>query len=321
VQLPAGQWALGTVAANGRSFPAMLVEGESVVDLSALGVESVAALLADWDASVGRLERVASEGSVEPTPLADLRVLAPYLPPQILQSGANYRTHVIDLAVDREIGLRPGMSRDELRAEAEAMMDARIAGGEPYVFLGALSALAGPFDDVVLPPEGDHDWELELAAVIGRGGRHVPVETALEHVAGYTICNDLTTRDLVQRVDLPAIGSDWLRSKNSPTFLPTGPWIVPAAFVADPSDLRITLKLNGEAMQDESTRDMIFGVARLVSYVSHWVGLRAGDLLLTGSPAGNGSHYGRYLRDGDVLEGSINGLGEQRNRCVEERAQ
>jgi 2-keto-4-pentenoate hydratase/2-oxohepta-3-ene-1,7-dioic acid hydratase in catechol pathway len=299
----------------------MLVEGESVVDLSALGVESVAALLADWDASVGRLERVASEGSVEPTPLADLRVLAPYLPPQILQSGANYRTHVIDLAVDREIGLRPGMSRDELRAEAEAMMDARIAGGEPYVFLGALSALAGPFDDVVLPPEGDHDWELELAAVIGRGGRHVPVETALEHVAGYTICNDLTTRDLVQRVDLPAIGSDWLRSKNSPTFLPTGPWIVPTAFVADPSDLRITLKLNGEAMQDESTRDMIFGVARLVSYVSHWVGLRAGDLLLTGSPAGNGSHYGRYLRDGDVLEGSINGLGEQRNRCVEERAQ
>jgi 2-keto-4-pentenoate hydratase/2-oxohepta-3-ene-1,7-dioic acid hydratase in catechol pathway len=299
----------------------MLVEGESVVDLSALGVESVAALLADWDASVGRLERVASEGSVEPTPLADLRVLAPYLPPQILQSGANYRTHVIDLAVDREIGLRPGMSRDELRAEAEAMMDARIAGGEPYVFLGALSALAGPFDDVVLPPEGDHDWELELAAVIGRGGRHVPVETALEHVAGYTICNDLTTRDLVQRVDLPAIGSDWLRSKNSPTFLPTGPWIVPTAFVADPSDLRITLKLNGEAMQDESTRDMIFGVARLVSYVSHWVGLRAGDLLLTGSPAGNGSHYGRYLRDGDVLEGSINGLGEQRNRCVEERPQ
>lgn len=321
MQLPAGQWALGTVAANGRSFPAMLVEGESVVDLSALGVESVAALLADWDASVGRLERVASEGSVEPTPLADLRVLAPYLPPQILQSGANYRTHVIDLAVDREIGLRPGMSRDELRAEAEAMMDARIAGGEPYVFLGALSALAGPFDDVVLPPEGDHDWELELAAVIGRGGRHVPVETALEHVAGYTICNDLTTRDLVQRVDLPAIGSDWLRSKNSPTFLPTGPWIVPTAFVADPSDLRITLKLNGEAMQDESTRDMIFGVARLVSYVSHWVGLRAGDLLLTGSPAGNGSHYGRYLRDGDVLEGSINGLGEQRNRCVEERPQ
>jgi 2-keto-4-pentenoate hydratase/2-oxohepta-3-ene-1,7-dioic acid hydratase in catechol pathway len=321
VQLPAEQWALGTVAAGGRSFPAMLVEGESVVDLTALGVESVAALFTDWDASVGRLERVASDGSADRLPLADLRVLTPYEPPQILQSGANYRTHVIDLAVDREIGLRPGMSRDELRAEAEAMMDARIAGGEPYVFLGALSALAGPFDDVVLPPEGDHDWELELAAVIGRGGRHVPVETALEHVAGYTICNDLTTRDLVQRADLPAIGSDWLRSKNSPTFLPTGPWIVPAAFVADPADLRITLKLNGEAMQDESTKDMIFGVARLVSYVSHWVGLRAGDLLLTGSPAGNGSHYGRYLRDGDVLEGSIIGLGEQRNRCVKERAE
>jgi 2-keto-4-pentenoate hydratase/2-oxohepta-3-ene-1,7-dioic acid hydratase in catechol pathway len=320
VQLPADQWALGTVGANSRSFPAMLVEGESVVDLTILGVESVAALFTDWDANVERLEHLATDGSAQLTPLADLRVLAPYLPPQILQSGANYRTHVIDLAVDREIGLRPGMSRDELRAEAETMMDARITGGEPYVFLGALSALSGPFDDVVLPSEGDHDWELELAAVIGRGGRHVPVETALEHVAGYTICNDLTTRDLVQRADLPAIGSDWLRSKNSPTFLPTGPWIVPAAFVADPGALRITLKLNGEAMQDESTQDMIFGVARLVSYVSHWVGLRPGDLLLTGSPAGNGSHYGRYLRDGDLLEGSITGLGEQRSRCVLERA-
>jgi 2-keto-4-pentenoate hydratase/2-oxohepta-3-ene-1,7-dioic acid hydratase in catechol pathway len=199
------------------------------------------------------------------------------------------------------------------------MMAERIANGTPYVFLGAPSAICGPYDDVLLPPaSAEHDWELELAAVIGRGGRNVPEERALDHVAAYTICNDLTSRDLVHRPDLGPIGSDWLRSKNSPTFLPTGPWLVPAGLVPDPQALQITLRLNGEVMQDESTADMIFGVARLVSYVSETVGLYPGDLLLTGSPSGNGTHYGRFLQDGDVMEGEITGLGVQRNRCREE---
>ena len=102
------------------------------------------------------------------------------------------------------------------------------------------SAVTGPYDEVVLPGRGEqHDWELELAAVIGVGGRHIARERALEHVAGYTIANDLTTRDLVYRPDLSAIGSDWLRSKNAPTFLPLGPWIVPRQFVADPQQLKI----------------------------------------------------------------------------------
>jgi 2-keto-4-pentenoate hydratase/2-oxohepta-3-ene-1,7-dioic acid hydratase in catechol pathway len=140
----------------------------------------------------------------------------------------------------------------------------------------------------------------------------------MELVAGYTIANDLTTRDLVYRPDLKALGTDWLRSKNAPTFLPTGPYIVPAAFVPETSDLRITLRLNGEAMQDESTSDMIFDVARLVSDASSKVALHPGDLLLTGSPAGNGSHWGRLLREGDVMEGTVTGLGRQRNRCVRE---
>jgi 2-keto-4-pentenoate hydratase/2-oxohepta-3-ene-1,7-dioic acid hydratase in catechol pathway len=196
------------------------------------------------------------------------------------------------------------------------MMDERVAHGEPYIFLGAVSALAGAYDDVVLPPRGEeHDWELELAAVIGRGGRDIAREDALDHVAGYTICNDLTTRDLVHRPDLAAIGSDWVRGKNSPTFLPTGPWLVPSRFVGDPMSLRIRLELNGAVMQDESTADMIFDVARLVSYASERVELLPGDLLLTGSPAGNGTRWNRFLRDGDVMEGTITGLGTQRNRC------
>jgi 2,4-didehydro-3-deoxy-L-rhamnonate hydrolase len=307
---------VGTVSAAGRTFPALLLGGDRVADVSAT-YSSAAAIFREWD--FDRLTALAASAEPGHT-LGDVRVHVPFEPRQIMQAGANYRTHVIDLAVDRQIGLEPGMTIEELREKTAAMMDERIRDGEPYVFLGAHSALCGPYDDVVLPPQGDHDWELELAAVIGRDARRIGRENALDVVAGWTIANDLTTRDLVNRQDMKQIGTDWLRAKNSPTFLPLGPWVVPSAFVPDPLDLRITLKLNGDTMQDESTSDMIFDPARLISYLSHTVGLRAGDLLLTGSPAGNGTHFGRYLRDGDVLEGSVTGLGEQRNHCVLEGA-
>ncbi len=122
---------------------------------------------------------------------------------------------------------------------------------------------------------------------------------ALGHVAGYTIANDLTTRDLVLRKDMPAFGADWFRSKNAPGFLPLGPYLVPSMFVPDPMDLRITLDLNGQPMQDGSTADMIFDVATLVSAASWIAPLQPGDILLTGSPAGNGTHWGRLLRPGE----------------------
>jgi 2,4-didehydro-3-deoxy-L-rhamnonate hydrolase len=176
--------------------------------------------------------------------------------------------------------------------------------------------IGGPFDEVVLPGYSDqHDWELELAAVIGRRAFRIGRDEALDHVAGYTIVNDLTTRDLVFRRDMPEIGTDWFRAKNAPGFLPTGPFLVPSGFV-DPGDLRVTLTLNGETMQDESTQDMIFDVAALVAAASRTVPLLPGDLVLTGSPAGNGIHHGRLLRDGDVMAGTITGLGTQRVRTV-----
>ena len=140
-------------------------------------------------------------------------------------------------------------------------------------------------------------------------------------MAGYTICNDLTTRDLVYRTDLKAIGTDWFAAKNAPTFLPTGPYLVPAAFVPDPMDLRITLRHNGTARQDESTKDMVFDLPAILAYITSITELRPGDLVLTGSPAGNGAHWGVYLTEGDVLEGEITGLGTQRNRCVREPAE
>ena len=151
-----------------------------------------------------------------------------------------------------------------------------------------------------------------------RSAFQVAEDDALNYLAGYTIANDLTDRATVFRRDMPAIGTDWLRSKNAPGFTPLGPWLVPAGFVKDPGNLRLTLKLNGEVMQDESTKDMIFGVARLISYISQSARLLPGDLVLTGSPAGNGMHWGRLLRDGDLIESTITGLGTQRTRCVAE---
>jgi 2-keto-4-pentenoate hydratase/2-oxohepta-3-ene-1,7-dioic acid hydratase in catechol pathway len=204
-----------------------------------------------------------------------------------------------------------------VRAWAENMMDERARSGRPYVFAGLSGALTGPYDDIVLPDRGDHhDWELELALVIGRPARRLTRDNALDYVAGYTICNDITTRSLVYRHDLKAIGTDWFAAKNVPTFLPTGPFIVPAKFVADPARLRITLKHNGITRQDETTADMLFDLPAILAYITEITELRPGDLVLTGSPAGNGMHWGVFLAAGDVLDGEITGLGAQRNHCV-----
>ncbi|MGZ3118637.1 fumarylacetoacetate hydrolase family protein [Streptomyces sp. H62] len=320
----AGPFALATVSApEGPAFPALVTPDAQVLDLRpALGETglSMRALLDAWDSVAPRLAALATDASLVRAPLRDHRVHAPVEPRQVFQSGANYRQHVIDLHVAHRA---PGDERPDAqrRAEAAEIMDRRAAEDLPYVFLGLPSAITGPYDDVVLPSWAEKpDWELELAAVIGRPAHRVSAAEALEYVAGYTIANDLTDRATVFRRDMPQIGTDWLRSKNAPGFTPLGPWIVPAASVADPGDLRLTLRLNGETMQDESTKDMIFDVARMVSYASQTARLLPGDLVLTGSPAGNGMHWGRLLRDGDVMDASITGLGAQRTRCVAETA-
>ena len=315
-----GPFALGTFAApGGEPFPG-LVAAARVRDLRGDGLpSSTRELLADWDTALPRLAELADRDQGAWLPAAEVRALPPVEPRNLLQSGANYRKHVIDIIVS-EHDPADGRTTEQVRTEAAAFMEHRAASTDPYLFIGLASAMCGAFDDIVLPAAGtQHDWELELAAVIGRPARRVPPDQALRHVAGYTICNDVTTRDLVYRPDLGKIGTDWLRSKNAPTFLPTGPVLVPSVFVDDPMDLRITLSLNGKVMQDESTKDMIFDVSRLISYASHITTLQPGDLILTGSPAGNGAHWRRFLADGDQIDAGITGLGWQRNRCVAER--
>ncbi|MDG9725522.1 fumarylacetoacetate hydrolase family protein [Streptomyces sp. DH41] len=321
----AGPFALGTLSApDGPAFPALVTPDAQVLDLRvAFGDERLTtrSLLETWDSALPRLRALAGDSGPDRKPLTGFRVHAPVTPRQVFQSGANYRQHVIDLHVAHRA---PGDDRpeEERRAEAAAIMDRRASGDLPYVFIGLPSAITGPHDDVVLPVWAEKpDWELELAAVIGRPAHRVSVDEAPAYIAGYTIANDLTDRATVFRRDMPQIGTDWLRSKNAPGFTPLGPWIVPAESISDPGDLRLTLKLNGETMQDETTKDMIFNVARVVAHASETARLLPGDLVLTGSPAGNGMHWGRLLRDGDVMDGTITGLGAQRTRCVTETAQ
>ncbi|MEU2349548.1 fumarylacetoacetate hydrolase family protein [Modestobacter sp. NPDC049651] len=317
----AGTWAVAQLEDGaGRVFPA-LVSRDRVLDLSdqaALGRPTgTAALLERWDDVLPVLRGLGSrpDGWL---PLAGHRVLSPVTPRQVFQAGANYRTHVIDLVVAHHDG-SDGRTAEQVRADAAATMDAR-RDQPPYVFQGLPSAICGAHDDVVLPADGEQpDWELELAAVIGRPARRVSAEHALDHVAGWTIVNDLTLREKVFRKnDRSALGADWLAAKNAPTFLPTGPVLVPVETLPDPGDLRITLRLNGEVMQDESTKDMVVDVARIIAWCSEVATLLPGDLVLTGSPAGNGLHHGRLLRAGDVMDSTITGLGAQSNRCVDE---
>ncbi|MGH7905443.1 MAG: fumarylacetoacetate hydrolase family protein [Candidatus Binataceae bacterium] len=331
------QFSLGTFAGKGAPYAAIVL-GDMAVDLNhalrritpGAPQATIRSMLEDWDASFPLLRdvanRAASDGLESPgwsgaaAKIDSLRILPPVQPPgTIFQSGANYRKHVIQLSVAHRYGAKEGDSEEEVYARAARMMDERARTGAPFIFAGIANAMCGAHDDIVLPARGaQHDWELELAVIFGKTARHVPRDRALDYVAGYAICNDITTRDLIFRKDVMQLGADWIGSKNAPTFKPTGPYIVPRAFAPDPMNLRILLKLNGQTMQNESTSDMLFDVARLIEYTSDLTVIRPGDMLLTGSPAGNGSHYNRFLQPGDVIEAEITGLGMQRNRCVAE---
>ena len=333
---------LATVSdGRGEPYPALITDDRAVA-ISALasmypvegralrGAGSLLSVLDSWETTYPALAamhaHLARDRAAKTTaeqvlmPLSRVQLRAPIeAPRQIFCSGANYKKHVIDLIIDQDSPENKGMDREQRRVYATQLMDKRAKSGKPFVFNKCVSAITGPFDAIVLPREAKQpDWELELGVVIGRPARRVTRADALSYVAGYVVVNDITERTLVFRPDIPQMGMDWLSSKSSPTFLPMGPYLTPAAFVGDPQNLQLTLKLNGEIKQDESSADMIFDVARLIEFISASVQLLPGDLICTGSPSGNGTHYNRFLRPGDVLEGSISGLGTQRNVCVAE---
>lgn len=189
---------------------------------------------------------------------------------------------------------------------------------EPVVFMKATSCIQGPDDDVMLPKGSvKTDWEVELGVVIGTRARYVSQKNALQYVAGYCVINDVSEREFqLER------GPQWDKGKGCDTFGPIGPWLVTTDEIANVQKLGMWLDLNGKRMQTGNTRTMIFGVAKLVSYVSQFMTLLPGDVITTGTPpgVGLGMKPPLYLKKGDVMTLGIEGLGEQRQQVVGFRA-
>jgi 2-keto-4-pentenoate hydratase/2-oxohepta-3-ene-1,7-dioic acid hydratase in catechol pathway len=185
---------------------------------------------------------------------------------------------------------------------------------EPTLFLKATSALCGPTDDLVMPREAKSvDWEVELGVVIGKPGVYIAERDALDHVLGYCIGIDFSERDFQFNR-----GGQGFKGKSADTFAPLGPFLATRDEIMDPQDLPLRLSVNGKLKQNGSTRDMIFPVTVLVSYISRFMSLQPGDVILTGTPAGVGLGHKppEYLKAGDVVTASIDGLGEQTHKVV-----
>jgi 2-keto-4-pentenoate hydratase/2-oxohepta-3-ene-1,7-dioic acid hydratase in catechol pathway len=181
---------------------------------------------------------------------------------------------------------------------------------EPVIFMKATSAIVGPDDDILIPRGSQKtDWEVELGVIIGRKAKYVSQDEAMDYVAGYCVSHDVSERAF----QLERHGQ-WTKGKSCDTFGPVGPWLVTKDEVADPQNLKMWLKVNGETMQDGSTRTMAYGVAFLVSYLSQFMSLHPGDIISTGTPpgVGMGMKPQRWLRPGDVVELGIEGLGSQK---------
>jgi 2-keto-4-pentenoate hydratase/2-oxohepta-3-ene-1,7-dioic acid hydratase in catechol pathway len=196
---------------------------------------------------------------------------------------------------------------------AEAGMD---LPEHPILFLKANSAICGPHDDIVLPRGSTAtDWEAELGVVIGTRAKYVSEEQALDYVAGYCVCNDLSERDFQLKLT-----GQWTKGKSCDTFGPVGPWMVTRDEVPDPQNLAMWLDVNGKRMQSGSTKTMIFTVAQIVAHLSELCTLHPGDLISTGTPpgVGMGMKPPTYLKKGDVMELEIEGLGRQRQKVFED---
>jgi 2-keto-4-pentenoate hydratase/2-oxohepta-3-ene-1,7-dioic acid hydratase in catechol pathway len=206
-----------------------------------------------------------------------------------------------------------GLNYSDHAAESKMAVPA-----EPILFMKATSAICGPNDDIVIPRGSQKtDWEVELGVVIGKTARYVPEANALDHVAGYCVVNDLSERAF----QLEGTGQ-WVKGKSADTFGPIGPWLVTADEVPDPQNLELWLEVDGRTYQRSTTKNMIFSVARLVSYISRFMSLHPGDIISTGTPPGIGmaQHPPVFLRAGNFVQLGIHGLGQQRQRVTAEPA-
>ena len=264
----------------------------------------VEAMLKDWAQAQSWLKSVApqaaslaAQGSIKPVAEGESAVAAPYVPQRIFCAASNYASHANEMGT-------------VLAAKSQS---------KPYMFLKLSNTVIGNGEPILMPPETSKlDWEVELAAVIGKRCRRISVEDALDDVACYTIVNDISARDLNVRSDYP-FKHDWFQGKCHDTFAPIGPWLVPAWQIADPQAVNLRLDVNDEPMQQDSTANMIWTVREQIAYLSTIVTLEPGDVIATGTPTGVGMGRGVFLNAGDRLVASIEGIGRLSNRVQAER--
>jgi 2-keto-4-pentenoate hydratase/2-oxohepta-3-ene-1,7-dioic acid hydratase in catechol pathway len=268
---------------------------------------SVLGILADWDRAKDVLGAFAAgsgpsrAGALDPS---KLRLLAPLPQPgTIYCAGANYRDHVEEMARAQNIKPEP---------------DPHTLGLKAWHFIKSSACVVGPDALIPLPAHSKKvDWEAELGVVIGRRAKNISLDRALDVIAGYTIGNDLSARDVSRRngiADTSPFKFDWLAQKNFDGACPLGPWIVPAADIPDAGKLDIELKVNGVVKQSSNTSQLIFNIAEQISHISERISLHPGDVILTGTPAGVGAGRNEFLKAGDEVRVKIEGIGELVNR-------
>ncbi|MEN7549497.1 fumarylacetoacetate hydrolase family protein [Rapidithrix thailandica] len=269
---------------EGQEKPGLILENGKRIDASAFG-EDYGERFFETD-GLNRLQKWAEENAATaPEIPEDVRLGAPLQrPSKIICIGLNYSDHAKESGMDLP--------------------------KEPVVFFKATSSVVGPNDDLIIPKgSAKTDWEVELAVVIGKKASYVSKEDAMDYVAGYALHNDYSERAF----QLERSGQ-WVKGKSCDTFAPIGPFIATKEEIADPHNLNLWLKVNGETMQDGSSKNLIFDIPHVISYLSQFMSLLPGDVISTGTPAGVGLGFDPpvYLKPGDVVELGIDGLGSSK---------
>ena len=287
-----------------------LVIGDQLHDAATLtdhtADQTVLGILHDWTDAQERLDKAAASPGAGQS-LATTRLLPPILwPSAIYCAGANYADHAAEMA--RASGREPEP-------------DPHTLGLKPWHFLKAGRSTLAAHDDTVQITglSKTMDWEIELAAVIGRAAKNVPLASALDYVAGYTIANDLSARDMGRRPHVPdgaPFKFDWVAHKNFDGSCPLGPWIVPSHDILDPQKLGLKLWVNDIIKQESNTSQMIFTLREQIEHLSSRITLQPGDVILTGTPAGVGAARPEFLKAGDVVRLWIENIGTLSNRMA-----
>jgi 2-keto-4-pentenoate hydratase/2-oxohepta-3-ene-1,7-dioic acid hydratase in catechol pathway len=280
-----------TIQQNGYDEPAVL-DGDQLIGLREAGFADLISVIAGGADALDRVQRhLQVPRSASPLPLDKVALRAPIVrPPKIICIGLNYRDH----------------------AEEAKMAIPEV----PTVFSKYATSVTGHGCPIVLPKNSvKPDYEAEFAVVIGKGGRHISEDRWREHVFGYTMVNDVSARDFQMAT------TQWMMGKTFDTFAPMGPVIVTADEIADPHNLRIALRLNGELLQNSNTSNLIFGVGKLIAFLSSVFTLEPGDVISTGTPAGVGFAHKppKWLKPGDTVEVEVEGIGKLVNPVVAEQ--